>query len=65
MDEPTIDCVICGRPASIEIRDEHLNDRAEWVETYRYVVCREHLDHVRLTLGCFEPHERVILQPCG
>ena len=64
MDEPTIDCRICGGPATTEIRDEYLNDSAEWYSAYRYVVCDEHLASVKLVLARLEPHERVVLQRC-
>lgn len=65
MDEPTLDCAICGRPATMEIRDEMLNSAAEWQRTHAYVVCNAHLNSVRLTLSEMEHHQRVILQRCG
>lgn len=65
MDEPTLDCVICGDPATLEVVDQVLTDEAEWRTRYRFLVCDEHRSHVRIWSGMLEQHQRVILQTCG
>jgi len=65
MDEDTIDCTICGGNAYVEVLCQALTDRAEWDTTYRYLVCRRHLERLHFSLDQLHSSERVVINHCG
>lgn len=65
MDEPTLDCTLCGRDASLEIRLERLDDTANWRRVTSWRACDRHHDAYAVRADWLGPNDRVIYQHCG
>lgn len=65
MDEPTIDCSICGGAGYLEIVVQALDNDANWRTTTRYVACERHIDVLRVSWPMLGTEARVIAQRCG
>lgn len=64
MDEPTLDCTVCGNPGVLTARVEVLRDDAEWHRKDSWVVCQAHKDYLQITPGWLMPGSRMILEGC-
>lgn len=65
MDEPTLDCFWCGRPAVVEYRVERLGDDATWHTARRWVACQIHQPGLELHPDQLAAHDRLVVQTCG
>ena len=65
MDEPTLDCSICGRPAILEYRLDTLDDTANWRRTRTWLACVEHQDHYDVRAAWLATTDRMTIQRCG
>ena len=65
MDEPTLDCTICGRPAVLEYRLERLDDAAEWRRERVWRACINHQDHYDVRASWLASCDRMIVQRCA
>lgn len=65
MDEPTIDCTICTKPATLEVRLDILDGQAEWRTVHRYLTCDRHRERLTFSLDRLGSAERLVIQPCG
>lgn len=63
MDEPTIDCVVCGGPGKWEMQDQVLTDHLEWCIYWRVVLCEEHLTLHNAHLEIHSENYRMVLMP--
>lgn len=64
MDEPIIDCTLCGRPGTLTARVEVLRDDAEWHRKESWVVCEQHEGYLRVSANWLMPGTRLILERC-
>lgn len=64
MDEPTIDCSVCGAAGYLEVQVQSLDDTANWRLVYRYVMCTRHLDRLHISWPMLSHDSRVIAQRC-
>ena len=60
MDEPTIDCTLCGRAGAYEVARYTLNDQAEWVVESRGVLCEGHAHAILPALDTMTHYQRII-----
>lgn len=63
MDEPTIDCCVCGLPGKWEVQDQVLDDHLAWSIYFRAVFCDEHLASNRFHPDIHPEHYRMVLMP--
>lgn len=61
MNEPTIDCSLCGRAGAYEVARYTLNDQAEWVVESRGVLCEGHQHAIRPALDTMTHYQRIVV----
>ena len=61
MDEPTIDCSLCGRAGAYEVARYTLNDQANWVVESRGVLCEGHQHAIRPALDTMTHYQRIVV----
>lgn len=64
MDEPTLDCLLCGHDAVFEVRLENLNDSAEWRTSNNWPTCEKHLNLYEINVRHLLGHQRLVLMRC-
>ena len=65
MDEDTIDCQWCGRPAFLETRIQELDQQANWRTIRKIIACEQHGAALEVTLVRLRRDERIVAQRCG
>lgn len=61
MDEATLDCSYCTRPATIEIRHQYLGDNADWRTKETLNVCDWHVERLSVIGHRLMHAERLVM----
>ena len=59
MDEPTLDCYVCGAAATLTVVRHAIGEDGEWRQDGRVIICDEHQDRLMATVHGLQSWERV------
>lgn len=61
MDEPTIDCQICGHKARYVVARHEIDDAGEWRQNGRVTICDDHDASLLATLETCATWQRMVI----